>query len=402
MSNTKSILFLFTDSYPYFTNEVYLETEIEYLANQFKKIFIFPINISTTSRKLPENVSVVNIHGSLNKSKQKFIFKSFALFFKILSSFNSRKLISKKIKKNFLDTYNALLYNDSIEKFIKENNINSGQVVAYSYWFLHWSYIISILKKNKLVQKAVSRTHMGDLYDDLCDHSFTEFKLNYLDNLFSISKDGKQHLKMMYPKYEHKLALSYLGVNYISKNPHSFNNKNYTIVSCSSMNKQKRIHSFFEILQNCELNINWVHFGGMKSEIEALLPKIKELPINIKTDFRGYTPNESILEYYQNNHIDLFLNLSLAEGIPVTIMEAISFGIPAMATNVCGSPEIVCYDNNMILEKYFNPNSVGKLIEDFLLNDANNDAYREKIFNFWNENFNAKKNYEEFAVLISA
>ena len=34
------------------------------------------------------------------------------------------------------------------------------------------------------------------------------------------------------------------------------------------------------------------------------------------------------------NDFDLFVNMSLSEGIPVSIMEAISFGIPIIATNV--------------------------------------------------------------------
>ena len=48
-----------------------------------------------------------------------------------------------------------------------------------------------------------------------------------------------------------------------------------------------------------------------------------------------------MLDYYKNNIIDIFINLSASEGIPVSIMDAISFGIPCIATNVGGTGEIV-------------------------------------------------------------
>ena len=39
--------------------------------------------------------------------------------------------------------------------------------------------------------------------------------------------------------------------------------------------------------------------------------------------------------------VDLFLTVSANEGIPVSIMEAQSFGIPVIATDVGGISEIV-------------------------------------------------------------
>jgi glycosyltransferase involved in cell wall biosynthesis len=242
---------------------------------------------------------------------------------------------------------------------------------------------------------------MGDLYADMCDHTFSEYKLKNLDKLFPISNDGKNHLSNLFPSYAHKIQVSYLGVNHISFNPKKLQGTPYVIVSCSSMNQQKRIGSFFDILSHIKSPLVWVHFGGMESEIKALKSNIDNLPSHIKAVFNGYTPNQKILEYYTNNHVDLFLNLSLSEGIPVTIMEAISFGIPAMATNVCGSPEIVSYDKKMILDTYFAPKETAQLIENFILHESNDAAYRQKVFDFWNSHFNAEINYEAFASKIS-
>ena len=49
------------------------------------------------------------------------------------------------------------------------------------------------------------------------------------------------------------------------------------------------------------------------------------------------------------NDFDLFVNMSLSEGIPVSIMEAISFGIPIIATNVGGNAEIVNDETGVLI-----------------------------------------------------
>lgn len=395
----KKTLFLFTDSFPYYTNEVYIETEIQYLSKHFEKVILFPINISGTMRSIPENVEVFNIHSSIKNERFKHFFKSFWFTLKIYLSDSSLKL--RNFKKSMLLVYNAFLYVVALENFSKKAKINSSQLVVYSYWFLHWSLVISILKKRSPQIKSYSRAHMGDLYSNLCDHTFSKYKLKHLDRLFSISKDGQKHLAELFPKFKSKVEVAYLGVEYLAHNPDKVKDSGYIIVSCSSMNSQKRIESFFDILGCMKNNVKWIHFGGMDSEIKALKDRIESLPENVNAIFHGYTPNQKILEYYKNNHVDLFLNLSLSEGIPVTIMEAISFAIPAMATDVCGSPEIVSYDKKMIIDKNFNVKEVAQSVDNFLLTNANDKNYREKVFDFWNEHFNAKINYEAFANTIS-
>lgn len=65
------------------------------------------------------------------------------------------------------------------------------------------------------------------------------------------------------------------------------------------------------------------------------------------------------------------MNLSTSEGVPVSIMEVQSYGIPVIATNVGGTGEIIDKDNGILLpscpsledvvaalEKYINQTSI--------------------------------------------
>ena len=55
----------------------------------------------------------------------------------------------------------------------------------------------------------------------------------------------------------------------------------------------------------------------------------------------GAIQNVEVYKYYNEHCADLFINVSSSEGLPVSIMEAISFGIPVIATDVGGTGEIV-------------------------------------------------------------
>lgn len=65
------------------------------------------------------------------------------------------------------------------------------------------------------------------------------------------------------------------------------------------------------------------------------------MPAHISWKINGWTDNQNVISYYIENHPDAFVNLSYVEGIPVSIMEAMSCGIPCVATDTGASSEIV-------------------------------------------------------------
>ena len=51
---------------------------------------------------------------------------------------------------------------------------------------------------------------------------------------------------------------------------------------------------------------------------------------NIQYEFKGNVSNTELMKQYQNKNYYVFVNVSSSEGIPVSIMEATSFGIPRL------------------------------------------------------------------------
>ena len=64
----------------------------------------------------------------------------------------------------------------------------------------------------------------------------------------------------------------------------------------------------------------------------------KNFPKNIRAEFKGRVLNKEVLKFYIDEVPDLFINLSSSEGIPMSIMEAMSCSIPVIATNNKGIP----------------------------------------------------------------
>ena len=94
--------------------------------------------------------------------------------------------------------------------------------------------------------------------------------------------------------------------------------------------------------------------------------------------------------------MDLFINCSSSEGIPVTIMEAESCGIPISATDVGGNTEIVPQTCGVIIPADPEPYDIAEAAISILQNKETYGQMRISSKNNWNENFNAEKNYSLF------
>ena len=218
------------------------------------------------------------------------------------------------------------------------------------------------------------------------------FCLRYTDKIFSISKLGKSYLKSRYPKFQHKIFCAYLGTQDHGTNPISLDTSTIHIVSCSSIISVKRLHLVVEILKSIKTQVIWTHIGDGELR-ESLLLSARQLPENIHFNFKGEWSPSELFSFYKNESIDVFINCSSSEGIPVSIMEAISFGIPVIATEVGGTSEIVNEITGKLIPLNFDPTVAASNIIDIKKNCS--PQVRIKIKQFWSEHFREEINYSE-------
>lgn len=386
---------LYTKSYPYGTGESFIENEIIFLSESFDKVYVFPLVIEGELRSVPKNVQVIELSKEFESvNVRKTIIGNLGAISRLFfQEIKHKKIYKKEYKIKFYFIVSVFSKANKLSSYLLEKGLNNA--VHYTYWFDFWSSLLSILaSRNKLIY--FTRAHGYDLYEErnfLGYIHFRSFQMKAIDKVYCVSKSGAKYLKEKYPAYQDKVQYSYLGTEGNGMSPIPKGDK-IRIVSCSNMIALKRVELIIEILKLIKLDVEWVHFGdGIL--LEDIKEKAKELPDNIESVFMGRKPNGNLLSYYQSTGVDLFINLSETEGLPVSIMEAISFGIPVIATDVGGTSEIVCNQTGWLINKEFTSSLVVSIIEE------NKEKYRTKEFRenireYWKGNFRASKNYTDF------
>jgi len=159
-------------------------------------------------------------------------------------------------------------------------------------------------------------------------------------------------------------------------------------------------NSAVEILKNVKQPVKWVHFGdgSSMSDIKLLA---KEQLSHHQFEFKGRLENfEDVLKYYIDHTVNLFITTSSTEGMPVTIMEALSFGVPVMATDVGGISEMITDKTGLLLNKDVDIEKATRFIENFKDSVYNTVEKRKEIRAYWEDNFKAEKAYTEFIELL--
>ncbi len=111
----------------------------------------------------------------------------------------------------------------------------------------------------------------------------------------------------------------------------------------------------------------------------------------------GSVPNSDISDFYRNERVDCFITTSSTEGgAPVSVAEAISAGIPVIATDVGGLPEMV-QDNGILLSSDPSADQVADAIVHMAtLDKATTDSMRRASRNIWEDRFDATRNAVRF------
>lgn len=387
-----STLYLFTCSFPYGYIENFLEDEIQYIADVFEKVVIISFaNDKKEMRTIPKNCEVINIDISNNRFKYKilglFHYKTIILL--IREFIRNRVFLSRQrfyawgASARYI---NNCLYNKKLGAIIGNMSQND---VSYFYWGIG-QCLLSIVLKNKV--RLVSRFHgEWDLWEESYGnfHSLRTEVAKSLNRAVFISRKGESYFKKRYP-YANTVVFP-LGSKDYGEQKVKPNDGVIRIVSCSTVYPLKRVPLIFDALNSItDMQIEWTHLGG-GTHFDELKQKVaQEKNPNLMVNLLGMMSHDEVMVYYTNHHFDLFINMSTNEGVPVSIMEAMSFGIPILATDVGSTSEEVVEQVGELLSSNPTIEEITTTIRKML-----NSKYSPR--EFWLENYNAEKNYKNFA-----
>ena len=412
-------LVLITSQFPFGTGESFVGPEIPFLTGDFDKTIIIAKNTSgKLTRNIPENISVYRYNTSTS-------IRGF-FYLPVLFILNSEKIINLlkeeiefrlsiadhlSIRKFFhllKKIIKAVQLKDFIEKRLHAEGINES-IVFYSYWLNTGAHALAMLDYSKSVK--IARAHGSDIYEEKTESGYLpllKFSALDLDAIFFASEHGREYFVEKVKLRNHRFIVSYLGVDKPdSENIEPIRSDKYLIVSCSNMIPLKRIDMIIEALEivKIEREILWLHFGDgiLKSTLEAYAAERLGPLTRINYNFMGHYLNNELLKYYCRNRVDLYINTSSTEGVPVSIMEAQSFGIPVIATDTGGVKELVTQATGSLLPPDFHPKDLAKLIENYasMPEEALNEI-RINAINNWKLNFSASSNYANFIMKLNS
>jgi glycosyltransferase involved in cell wall biosynthesis len=366
-------LYYFTNSYPYGIGEQWKKNELDVLVNYFDSITVIPYSFAGNKDKpkpLPSNVKLEqplfeNAGFYLKPVDLLSIFFN-PLIFKFLNDIIRDK---RYLKRHHIITWLIgckevlrLLNHQRLSKLLK---VADKSTVLYFFWGRGTSEIVPFIDCN-LYNKVVVKMHRYDLYEYGND-GYLPFRTDLLKLPIIVapsSNDGEIHLKTKYTKHLSQIITLRCGtIGNELKAKFSTDDK-IRIVSCSFLVPVKRIHLMLEACSHLRIPYEWKHigFGLLEAELKF---KAKLLGVDKNFHFIGKINSEKILDYYTENSIDLFVNTSESEGVPFSIMEAFSVGIPVFATNVGGTSEIVDDSVGKLLDHDLQAQNLAELIADY-------------------------------------
>lgn len=385
--------------------ESYIEHEINVLSKKAKNIIVFACDAKQGSKitcSLPNNVEAIALRKTSVKTfKIHSLLKGFKYFFNkpqyVRDEFKNIKSLKQKLFLIYFLGKSDIKYSSVCKNYFFSNKKN---IIVYNFWFFDTARVAVLLRdkiagyNNKV--KVISRAHRYDLYEEENSLNYLplrEWLIKNIDKVYPCSNDGTVYLNSKFPFLKQKIKTSFLGtIDYGIQNK---SEEIPTVISCSRLVPVKRVDkiiSALRIIDDENIKLKWIHFGG-----GALLNELKEQAKgfkNIEIVFWENVKNSELLNIYKNNYYKCFINVSESEGLPISIMEASSFGIPVIATDVGGTNEIIkTGENGYLIKKDFTSNMLAKQLL-YILNLEENkyEKLRENARKIWKSNFEYENN----------
>lgn len=277
-------------------------------------------------------VFLKNIIETSKFSITKFLLSPFG---KLTNSVKSAEIIEGYSRKNsFLGIKN---FSNIIKQVRLINRIINDKKIDIVFLNGRNSYYLSPLIKKNVYKIGV--WHGIGLRTEFHRKKLTQLAFDNLDKLIVVSNFQKLEIEDVFSgKYSEKITVVRSGVN--DENEHFFYmpNKILNILIVARLERLKGhldlIEAFSELItkyNNLRLTV-----VGEGDEMNTIQEKIKNKKLSNNVELIGFS-NPS--EHYKK--ADIFVLPSYSEAFPLVVLEAMSYSLPIVATNVGGIPEAI-------------------------------------------------------------
>lgn len=398
-------IMLATDIFPYGTGEKsFIMPELRRLSGLYEITVIShagsEVSQPKTEEKLPDGVKCVTFPRPVLSVKDKLK----ALFCYLTDCDGYREIweiicskhnIGKRLYQSLSFYAQALSDQRTLEKsglLLKEEN-----VVYYSYWYTYFCYSMIRLKRRYPNISVLTRTHGHDLYHERIPGNRQPFKHQMekkLNKIVFACAYGKEYYsaRVKHPKTcTDKLCVCRLGTESAGRRMPYRETDEFHVLSCSNVIDLKRIELIVDgLAQIKDLRVRWTHIGNGEAydRIAAYAAEKLADRSNICYELKGYMENENVHRYYEEHQIDCFITTSSTEGgCPVSVQEAMSYGVPVIGTDVGGITEMLG-GNGILLSNSPDGTAVAEAIRYIAtLKRSDYEMMQERSRSVWREQF---------------
>jgi glycosyltransferase involved in cell wall biosynthesis len=332
--------------------------------------------------------------------------------------------------------FRALMFGTAAENFYgrlkKKTKLSiETDAIFYFYWADYKCFGLTMHRRKYPHINVVARTHGYELYDEreLYGRQFFKPQMDEgLDRLIFVSAYGKQYYLEKYHKADSvKYPLHRLGIRRASMPPQTESaacpggsdskeagesaetrnesdrsvtsrNASFVLASCSNVVDIKRIDLIIEGLSLVGENVRWVHIGDgpLRQQLEEKAKALLGQKQNITCEWKGAMKNSDVIAFYENNTVHGFITTTATEGgNPVSIQEALSFGVPVIGTKVSDIPYMV-EGNGILLSENPTPREIADAVETMCrMDERSYREWREKAYQKFLTSYDADRLHPE-------
>ncbi len=283
-------------------------------------------------------------------------------------------------------------------------------VTVYNFWFDIGASAATFIPYSPYC-KFFARAHRQDLYDLPGERKpllLRRHTLQAIEGVWACSEYGQRYLISQFPEQEKKIHCAFLGSTklYPEMSPTPKEKDPFTFLTVCRLTSVKRVLFTLDCLhalarKHPRMKFRWDVIGDGPERIE-LERRIGHAPTNLEVVMHGEQPNEQVQRHYVEHPAHFFLLLSESEGLPVAIMESLSYGVPVLSTRIDGIPEAITDgDNGLLMDVNQGKKDFVELIEPYLKDPKLLEQMRERAYASWQARFDAQPLREEFVKMMA-
>ena len=220
----------------------------------------------------------------------------------------------------------------------------------------------------------------------IASYAATFCMLRFFDTIVTVSNSTKRDLVRFGVKKE-KIHVIPNATDAPQVGKNKYDRDEVRLLFVGTCYPRKGLHYLLEAvakLNHHKIKVDIV--GDLKNDkkhVSELYGLVKQLAINEKVTFHGHVGIEQLWDHYRK--ADIFVLPSLWEGFGIVFLDAMSFGLPIVSTNVGAIPALVRHEENGLLVRPCDPAALASTIERLVVSPSLRRKLGQNGFRFMQE-----------------